>query len=82
MFVRQTIALLAAIAYAISFILSKRGLRHSTPITITFVSLLIQTIVLSALVFAFTGVPPSTPTFVFLVIFVIAGVLQKPSCAS
>jgi drug/metabolite transporter (DMT)-like permease len=70
----QTIALLAAIAYAISFILSKRGLRHSTPITITFVSLLIQTVVLSALVFAFTGVP-SAPTFV-LVIFVIAGVLQ------
>jgi drug/metabolite transporter (DMT)-like permease len=70
----QTIALLAAIAYAISFILSKRGLRHSTPITITFVSLLIQTVVLFALVFAFTGVP-NTPTFV-LVIFVIAGVLQ------
>ena len=70
----QTIALLAAIAYAISFILSKRGMGHSTPITITFVSLLIQTVVLCAIVLAFTGIP-STPAFVFG-LFVIAGALQ------
>ena len=70
----QTIALLAAIAYAFSFILSKRGLRYSTPITITFISLLMQTVVLFAIVFAFTGIP-STPTFVFA-LFIIAGVLQ------
>ena len=70
----QTIALLAAIAYAFGFILSKRGLRYSTPITITFISLLMQTVVLFAIVFAFTGIP-RTPTFVF-VLFVIAGILQ------
>ena len=70
----QTIALLAAIAYAISFILSKRGMGYSTPITITFVSLLIQTVVLCAIVLAFTGIP-STPAFVFG-LFVIAGALQ------
>ncbi|HVO92297.1 MAG TPA: DMT family transporter [Terriglobales bacterium] len=70
----QAIALCAAIAYALSFILSKRGLRYSTPITITFVSLLIQTTVLFAIALFFTGIP-STPTFVFG-LYVIAGVLQ------
>src|ERR1044071_5663385 len=70
----QSIALGAAIAYALSFILSKRGLRHSTPITITFVSLLIQTAALFALVFIFAGIP-ITPRFV-LGLFFVAGVLQ------
>ena len=70
----QTIALCAAIAYALSFILSKRGMGHSTPITVTFVSLLIQMTVLSVIVLAYTGLP-TTPPLVFG-IFVIAGVLQ------
>ena len=70
----QTIALCAAIAYALSFILSKRGMHHSTPITVTFVSLLVQTVALFTIVFAITGIP-TTPLFVFA-IFVIAGVLQ------
>jgi drug/metabolite transporter, DME family len=70
----QTIALCAAIAYALSFILSKRGMRYSTPITITFVSLLVQTVVLFAIVFAFTGIP-DTPAFVFM-LFIVAGILQ------
>jgi drug/metabolite transporter (DMT)-like permease len=70
----QVIALAAAIAYALSFILAKRGMRYSTSITITFVSLLVQTIVLFTMVFAFTGIP-ATPASVFS-IFIIAGVLQ------
>jgi len=70
----QLIALAAAIVYAMSFILSKRGLRHSTPITITFVSLLMQTIGLFTVVFLFTGVPPTT-AYVYL-LFIVAGVLQ------
>lgn len=70
----QAIALAAAIAYAPSFILSKRGLRYSTPITITFVSLLTQTVALFAIVFTFTRIPPTSP-FVYL-LFAIAGVLQ------
>ena len=53
----QTIALCAAIAYAFSFILSKRGMHHSTPITVTFVSLLVQTVALFTIVFAITGIP-------------------------
>ena len=59
----QSLALLAAIVYALSFIFSKRGMHHSTPITVTFVSLLIQSVVLSVIVIALTGIP-STPAFV------------------
>jgi len=70
----QIIALSAAIVYALSFILSKRGFRTSTPITITFVSLLIQTVILFTIVLTVTGIPAVTP-FV-LVLFAIAGVLQ------
>jgi drug/metabolite transporter (DMT)-like permease len=70
----QIIALAAAIAYAFSFILSKRGFRNSTPLTITFVSLLIQTVTLFTIVLTITGIPKTTP-FV-LMLFAIAGVLQ------
>ncbi len=70
----QAIALAAAVAYALSFILSKRGLRYSTPITITFVSLFMQTLVLGGIAVTITGVPSTTP-FVFS-LFIIAGVLQ------
>lgn len=70
----QIIALAAAIAYALSFILSKRGFKNSTPITITFVSLLIQTVTLFAIALTITGIPTVTP-FVFM-LFAIAGVLQ------
>jgi drug/metabolite transporter (DMT)-like permease len=70
----QALALAAAIAYALSFILSKRGLRYSTPITITFVSLLMQTVVLGGIAVTITGIPRTTP-FVFS-LFIIAGVLQ------
>lgn len=70
----QLIALGAAIAYALSFILSKRGMRYSTPITITFVSLLIQTVTLFFILIFITGIPPATP-FVLL-LYAIAGVLQ------
>ncbi|HYA28655.1 MAG TPA: DMT family transporter [Acidobacteriota bacterium] len=70
----QAIALAAAIAYALSFIFSKRGLRYSTPVTITFVSLLMQTIVLFTIAFTLTGIPATTPLVFFL--FTVAGVLQ------
>jgi uncharacterized membrane protein len=70
----QAIALSAAIVYAASFILSKRGLGHSTPITITFVSLLVQTVVLFAVLLVVSGIP-STPPLVFA-LFVVAGILQ------
>ncbi len=70
----QTLALFAAISYALSFILSKRGLRYSTPITITFISLLVQTTVLFCVVVITTGIPATSP-FVYG-LFIIAGILQ------
>jgi drug/metabolite transporter (DMT)-like permease len=70
----QAIALSAAIVYSFGFIASKRGFRHSTPITITFVSLLIQTVTLLATSLTVTGIPTVAP-FV-LMLFAIAGVLQ------
>ncbi|HEX9262951.1 MAG TPA: DMT family transporter [Candidatus Binatia bacterium] len=70
----QSVALLAAIVHALSFILCKRGLRFSTPITITFVSLLVQTVVLFGVVLTYTGLP-STSTLLFS-IYVISGILQ------
>lgn len=70
----QIIAIGAAIAYALSFILSKRGFRNSTPLTITFVSLLIQTVTLFTIVLTITGIPQTT-SFV-LVLFAISGILQ------
>ena len=70
----QIIALSAAIAYALSFVLSKRGFKNSTPITITFVSLLIQSVTLLTVGLTVTGIPSVTP-FVFL-LFAIAGILQ------
>src|SRR5262245_50206749 len=70
----QIFALAAAVVYALSFVLSKRGFRYSTPITITFISLLIQTVALFAIVLTVTGIPPVAP-FV-LMLFAVAGVLQ------
>ncbi|MBM4260463.1 MAG: DMT family transporter [Deltaproteobacteria bacterium] len=70
----QIIALSAAVAYALSFILSKRGFKYSSPITITFISLLIQTVTLFSIALTITGIPSVTP-FVFM-LFAIAGVLQ------
>jgi uncharacterized membrane protein len=70
----QTLALLAAIVHALSFILCKRGLRFSTPITITFVSLLVQTVVLFGVVLAYTGLPSTSASL--LSIDVVSGILQ------
>src|SRR5258705_4227451 len=70
----KSFGLLAAIVHGLSFILCKRGLRFSTLITITFVSLLVQTVVLFGVVLTYTGLP-STSTLLFS-IYVISGILQ------
>ncbi len=70
----QTIALLSAIAYALTFILSRRGLPYSTPLTITLVTLIVQTAGLWTVLFVTTGVPDVAP--LALLVFVVAGVLQ------
>jgi drug/metabolite transporter (DMT)-like permease len=70
----QLTALAAAISYAASGISARRGLRYSTPITVTLVSLLIHAFGLGTLLFLVTGVP-HVPPFVLLLFF-ITGTLQ------
>jgi hypothetical protein len=53
----QLIALAAALSYAISGIAAKRGLRYSTPITVTLVSVAIHATVLWIALLIFRGVP-------------------------
>jgi uncharacterized membrane protein len=54
----QLFALLTALAFASSNVLVKRGFRHSTPLTATFVSLVIHSVMLWSAVFATGGIPP------------------------
>lgn len=70
----QLIALAAALSYATSGIAAKRGLRYSTPATVTLVSLLVHALGLGALLLLARGVP-SVPPFALLLFFV-TGTLQ------
>lgn len=70
----QLIALGAALSYATSGISAKRGLRYSTPATVTLVSLLVHTFGLWTLLLATSGVPAVPPWALFL--FVVTGTLQ------
>ena len=70
----QLIALAAALSYATSGIAAKRGLRHSTPLTVTLVSLLIHSVGLWILVLVTSGIPAVPPLALFL--FFITGTLQ------
>ena len=54
----QLFALLTALAFTCSNVTVKRGFRHSSPLTATFVSLLIHSVVLWIVVLASGGVPP------------------------
>lgn len=69
----QLVALLAAISYGLSFIIARRGLPHSTPITVTVVSLAVQSVTLWTAAFV-GGLPQVVPLAVLL--FIIAGILQ------
>ncbi len=70
----QLIALCAALSYAVSGIAAKRGMRYSTPITVTLVSVTIHAVTLSTAVLL-TGGIPSVPGWV-LFLFALAGTLQ------
>jgi drug/metabolite transporter (DMT)-like permease len=70
----QLIALAAALSYAISGIAAKRGMRYSTPITVTLVSLTIHAGGLWLILFL-TGGVPIVETSVLL-LFVLTGTLQ------
>ena len=70
----QLIALAASLSYAASGISARRGLRYSTPITVTFVSLLVHAFGLGAVLLLSTGVPNVPP--LVLLLFFITGTLQ------
>ena len=70
----QLIALAAALSYAASGIAAKRGLRYSTPITVTLVSVTIHAITLSAAVLLTGGIPAVSWWVLFL--FAVTGTLQ------
>ena len=70
----QLIALAAALSYGISGIAAKRGLRYSTPVTVTLVSVAIHAIVLWIALLLFRGVPVVSRWVLFL--FVLSGLLQ------
>jgi drug/metabolite transporter (DMT)-like permease len=70
----QLIALAAALSYAISDIAAKRGLRYSTPITVTLVSVIIHAVTLSTALFVTRGVP--TISWWVLSLFALTGTLQ------
>lgn len=70
----QLIALAGALSYAVSTISARRGMSHSTPITVTCVSLAVHTVSLWCAVFLTGGIPDVAPLAVGL--FILAGMLQ------
>ncbi|HEY7165697.1 MAG TPA: DMT family transporter [Candidatus Binatia bacterium] len=70
----QLIALTAALSYAISGIAAKRGLRYSTPVTVTLVSVAIHAVVLWIALLILRGVPVVSWWVLFL--FVLSGLIQ------
>lgn len=70
----QLIALAAALSYAVSGIAARRGMRYSTPITVTLVSVIIHAVTLSTAVLLTGGIPSVSGWVLFL--FALAGTLQ------
>ena len=70
----QLIALAAALSYAISGIAAKRGLRYSTPVTVTLVSVAIHATLLWIALLIFRGVP--TVSWWVLFLFILSGLIQ------
>ncbi|MGH7875668.1 MAG: DMT family transporter [Candidatus Binatia bacterium] len=70
----QVVALGASLSYAISGIAAKRGLRYSTPITVTLVSVTIHAVTLWAALLLTGGIPAVSWWVLFL--FALTGTLQ------
>ncbi len=70
----QLIALSAALSYATSGIAARRGMRYSTPITVTLVSLTIHAAGLWSILLLTGGVPKVSLLALFL--FILTGTLQ------
>lgn len=70
----QTLAFLTAICYAGALVSSRRGLKYSTPDSVTWVSILVQNVSLWSAVFLTGGIPPVS--WAALGIFCIVGTFQ------
>ncbi len=70
----QLIAFFTAIFYASALVSARRGLKYSTPATVTCVSVIVQTVTLWTAIFLTGGIPEVSPTAVIL--FVIVGITQ------
>ena len=70
----QLIALLTAVTYASALISSRRGLRYSTPTTVTLVSIMVQNATLWTAVFLSGGIP--RVSWVAVALFCFVGVFQ------
>src|SRR5262245_63331604 len=70
----QALALVTSVSYAAALICSRRGLRYSTPTTVTLVSIIVQNVVLWPATFLLTGIP--TVSWISVGLFAIVGVSQ------
>jgi DME family drug/metabolite transporter len=70
----QFLALITAISYAVALVAARRGMQHSTPDTVTWVSILVQNLTLWSAVFATGGIP--SVSWVPVGIFCIVGTFQ------
>ncbi len=66
----QLIAFFTAVFYAAALVSARRGLDYSTPVTVTCVSVVVQTVTLWGALFLTGGIPQVSSTAVFLFIFV------------
>jgi DME family drug/metabolite transporter len=70
----QLIALLTALTYASALISSRRGLRYSTPTTVTLVSIMVQNATLWTAVFLSGGIP--RVSWIAVALFCVVGTFQ------
>lgn len=72
----QLLAWLTAVSFACGNVTARQGLRYSTPITATFISLIIHTVILWSVVYFTVGVPPVA--LVAVAVIATTGILQPP----
>ncbi|MFQ5902095.1 MAG: EamA family transporter [Candidatus Binatia bacterium] len=70
----QFIALFTAIFYASALVSARRGLKYSTPITVTCVSVIVQTVTLWTAILLTGGIPDVS--LIPVLLFVVAGMMQ------
>lgn len=70
----QMIALVTAVSYASALISARRGLKYSTPASVTCFSVVIQNVALWSAVFLTGGIPRVSP--VAVLVFIVVGIFQ------